>query len=64
MAFVYLILVRAGGAMPVADSRAIYWVFDPVRIVCFSKRQLLYVRNFGKGLICPGSRCSAPAIRA
>jgi hypothetical protein len=43
----------AGGATPIADSRAIYRALDPALIERFARRELLYVRNFGQGLDLP-----------
>ncbi|MFM0341706.1 TauD/TfdA family dioxygenase [Paraburkholderia fungorum] len=44
---------RSGGATPIADSRAIYRALDPSLVARFTKRELLYVRNFGQGLDLP-----------
>ncbi|WP_144139986.1 TauD/TfdA family dioxygenase [Paraburkholderia sp. BCC1884] len=44
---------RAGGATPIADSRAIYRALNPALVERFAKRELLYVRNFGQGLDLP-----------
>jgi len=44
---------RAGGATPIADSRAIHGALDPALVARFAKRELLYVRNFGQGLDLP-----------
>jgi alpha-ketoglutarate-dependent taurine dioxygenase len=39
-----------GGATPIADCRRIYERLDPVLLEEFSRRQVLYVRNYGEGL--------------
>ncbi|EKS69665.1 MULTISPECIES: TauD/TfdA family dioxygenase [Caballeronia] len=44
---------RAGGATPIADSRAVYRALGPALVERFAKRELLYVRNFGQGLDLP-----------
>jgi len=44
---------RAGGATPIADSRAVYRALDPALVRRFAERELLYVRNFGQGLDLP-----------
>ncbi|BCQ28007.1 TauD/TfdA family dioxygenase (plasmid) [Caballeronia sp. NK8] len=44
---------RAGGATPIADSRAVYRALDPALVRRFTERELLYVRNFGQGLDLP-----------
>lgn len=47
---------RAGGATPIADSRAIARALDPALVAGFARRELLYVRNFGQGVDLPWQR--------
>ncbi|MFJ2989486.1 TauD/TfdA family dioxygenase [Collimonas sp. NPDC087041] len=51
--FQCVLAARSGGATPIANSRAIYQALDPALIARFTKRELLYVRNFGQGLDLP-----------
>ncbi|WJF91882.1 TauD/TfdA family dioxygenase [Paraburkholderia bonniea] len=55
---------RAGGATPIADSRAIYRALDPALVRRFAERELLYVRNFGQGLDLPWQQVFGSADRA
>jgi hypothetical protein len=48
-----VLAAASGGATPIADSRAIYRALDPALVARFTRRELLYVRNFGQGLDLP-----------
>ena len=48
-----VLAAASGGATPIADSRAIYRGLDPALVARFTRRELLYVRNFGQGLDLP-----------
>lgn len=47
---------RAGGATPIADSRAVLRALEPKLVARFARRELLYVRNFGQGIDLPWQR--------
>jgi alpha-ketoglutarate-dependent taurine dioxygenase len=44
---------REGGRTPIADSRQIYRRLDPALVEKFTRRKVMYVRNYGDGLGLP-----------
>ncbi|CAB3771794.1 TauD/TfdA family dioxygenase [Paraburkholderia humisilvae] len=47
------VAARQGGATPVADSRLVYRRLEPALRELFSRKQVMYVRNYGNGLDVP-----------
>ena len=53
IAFHCVIKAQTGGETPIADSRRVFQRIDPKIRDRFQEKQILYVRNYGKGLDLP-----------
>lgn len=60
--FYSMIAAKSGGETPIADSREVYRRIPLAIRERFVSKGLMYVRNFGNGLMWLGKTCSTPTI--